>query len=166
MSKLKWALIGLLALPTAEFAGFLLVAISIGWLWATVALVSTSALGIALLRHRGRHALGRLMEALRNDGIAALRLDSPAVASLLGAALLVLPGFITDVVGGALFLPAFRNWAAGMLGNVTSAARQGNRGRDPIIDLEPGEWRRISDHRRGEGKRTQRRSKRESKGVP
>ena len=41
MSKLKWALIGLLALPAAELAGFLLVAILIGWLWATVALVST-----------------------------------------------------------------------------------------------------------------------------
>ena len=165
MSMLKWALIGLLALPAAEFAGFLLVAISIGWLWATVALVSTSALGIALLRHRGRHALGRLMEALRNDGIAALRLDSPAVATLLGAALLVLPGFITDVVGGALFLPRFRKWAATTLENSTRAARQGHRGRDTIIDLEPGEWRRIGDQQRGEGKRAQRRSERENKGT-
>jgi UPF0716 protein FxsA len=166
MSMLKWALIGLLALPAAELAGFLLVAVSIGWLWATVALVGTSALGIALLRRRGRHALGRLTEALRNDGIGALRLDSPAVASLLGAVLLVLPGFITDVVGGALFLPAFRKWAASTLGSITSAARQGNRGRDPVIDLEPGEWRRIGDHRRGEGERAQRRSKRQTKSVP
>ena len=160
MSMLKWALIGLLALPAAELAGFLLVAIAIGWLWATVALVSTSALGIALLRRRGRHALGRLTEALRNDGIAALRLDSPAVASLLGAALLVLPGFITDVVGGALFLPSFRKWAASTLGNATSAARQSNRGGDPIIDLEPGEWHRIGDQQRGEAEQVAHRKSR------
>ena len=165
MSMLKWALIGLLALPAAELAGFLLVAISIGWLWATIALVSTSALGIALLRRSGRHAFGRLTQALRNDGIAALRLDSPAVATLLGAALLVLPGFITDVVGGALFLPRFRKWAARRLGNVTSAARPGNRGRDPVIDLEPGEWRRIGDHQRDKAERARRGSKREKKSV-
>jgi UPF0716 protein FxsA len=165
MSMLKWALIGLLALPAAELAGFLLVAIAIGWLWATLAVVSTSALGIVLLRRTGRHALGRLTEALRHDGIAALRLDSPAVASLLGAALLVLPGFITDVVGGALFLPPFRKWAASTLENATRAARQGHHGGDPIIDLDPDEWHRMGDQQRVEAERAQRGSERENKGA-
>ena len=67
----------------------------------------TSVLGVLLLRRRGSHELARLIDALRTDGIAALRLDTPGAAGLLGTLLLVLPGFITDIVGGALFLPPF-----------------------------------------------------------
>src|SRR5438105_2896927 len=96
MSLVKCVLIGLLVLPPAELAGFLLVALLVGWLWAGLAFIGTSVLGVALLKRSGRHELARLTDAVRNDGIAALRLDSPGAAALLGAVLLVLPGFITD----------------------------------------------------------------------
>ena len=33
MSLVKWAFIGVLLLPAAEFVGFALVALAIGWLW-------------------------------------------------------------------------------------------------------------------------------------
>jgi UPF0716 protein FxsA len=155
MSLVKWAFIGLLVLPAAEIVGFLLVATLIGWLWAGIAFVATSVLGVILLKRSGRRDLARLADALRNDGISALHLDSPGVAPMLGTILLVFPGFITDVLGGALFLPVFRRWAAGAL---AKTAQKRDRGpQDNIIDLEPGEWHQIADQDRASRRKSSRR---------
>jgi UPF0716 protein FxsA len=165
MSLVKWAFIGLLVLPAAEIVGFLLVAALMGWLWAGIAFVATSVMGVLLLKRSGRRDLARLAEALRNDGIAALHLESPGVASMLGTILLVFPGFITDVLGGVLFVPAFRRWAAAAL---AKTAKTHNRKRDrkhhhgpqdSIIDLEPGEWHQIPDQSRARRRKSRREAK-------
>jgi UPF0716 protein FxsA len=154
MSLVKWAFIGLLALPAAEIAGFLLVAALVGWVWAGIAFVATSVLGVMLLKRTGRRELARLAEALRNGGIAALHLDAPGVAPMLGTLLLVFPGFITDILGGALFVPAFRRWATAALARaVNKAVKERSRKRHhgpqhDIIDLEPDEWHQIPDQSR------------------
>jgi UPF0716 family protein affecting phage T7 exclusion len=76
---------------------------------------------------------------------------------VLGGILLVFPGFITDALGATLFVPALRQWAARKL--AASPAPRPRRGRDDrVIDLEPGEWHRIPDRRRG--------GRRRSKGQP
>jgi UPF0716 protein FxsA len=164
MSLVKWAFIGLLALPAAEIVGFLLVASLIGWLLAGIAFVATSVLGVMLLKRTGRRDLARLGDALRNDGIAALHLESPGVASMLGALLLVFPGFVTDALGGALFVPAFRRWAAAALATVVNQAvneRDRKRRHGPqgdIIDLEPGEWHQIPDQSRARRRKSRRKA--------
>jgi UPF0716 protein FxsA len=145
MSLVKWAFIGLLVLPAAELVAFLLAAALIGWLKAGALLVATSVVGALVLRRSGRGDLGRLRAAFQRDGIQAIHLETPGMATLLGGILLVFPGFITDVLGAALFLPAARRWAAGKL----ARARRARRRDDRVIDLEPGEWQQISDHKRG-----------------
>ena len=145
MSLLKWAFIVLLVLPVAELAAFLLAATMVGWLWTALALVGTSLLGIVLLKRSGSYELARLAGALRSDGTGALRLDLPGAGTLLGAILLVLPGFITGILGGALFIPQFRRWATSTL----SAKRAGRISRTstirarPHIDLKQTEWHQI-----------------------
>jgi UPF0716 protein FxsA len=164
MSLVKWAFIGLLALPAAEIVGFLLVAALIGWLWAGIALVATSVLGVTLLKRTGRRDLARLVEALRNDGIAALHLESPGVASMLGALLLIFPGFVTDVLGGSLFVPAFRRCTAAALAKAVNKAVQGRDRKhrhgpqDAIIDLEPGEWHQVPDQSRARQRKSRRKA--------
>jgi len=161
MSLVKWTFIALIGLPAAEIAGFLVVAALIGWLRAGIALLATSVLGVMLLRRSGRRDLARLVDALRRDGISALRLDSPAAATMLGTLLLVLPGFITDAIGAALFVPALRRWAAAALAHI-SRGRTNRRGRAPhdvVIDLEPGEWHRIPDRSAGRRKSTRPKSR-------
>jgi len=150
MSLVKWTFIALIGLPAAEIVGFFVVAALIGWLWAGIAFLATSVLGVILLRRSGRRDLTRLVHSLRNDGISALRLDSPAAATMLGTILLVLPGFITDVLGAALFVPALRRWAAAALAHAVqeSSNRRGHAPRDHVIDLEPGEWHRVPDRSR------------------
>ena len=145
MSLVKWAFIGLLALPAAEIALFLLLAAVIGWFWTLSLFVATSALGIFLLRRSGRRDLARIADALATDGLRGFSRDRQRLARVLGAFLLVLPGLITDLAGAALFIPAVRRWAV----RAIARPRQKPQSRESIIDLEPGEWRRIPEKKRG-----------------
>jgi UPF0716 protein FxsA len=160
MSLVKWAFLGLLALPAAELVAFMIVAALIGWQWAGVALVATSILGVMLLRRTGRRDLARFADAVRADGLAALHLDAPGAANMLAALLLVVPGFVTDALGAALFVPAFRRWASAALARPLTAARRHRHGAPgEIIDLEPGEWRQIPEERRPRQRSPRRKTK-------
>jgi UPF0716 protein FxsA len=142
MSFIKWAFIGLLMLPAAEMAAFLVVVYLTGWFWAIAMCVATSVIGVVLLRSIGRTGL----EPLRR-GHRALHLRTPAAATMVAGILLILPGFITDFIGAGLLVPPLRRWA------VIALTRLGRRRRRPrdsrMIDLEPGEWHQIPDHKTG-----------------
>jgi UPF0716 family protein affecting phage T7 exclusion len=146
MSLVKWSFIGLLVLPAAEVAAFLLVAALIGWLAATTLFVATSIIGFILLRRSGRGDLDRLRAAFAQDGIQALHLETPGAAPMLGGILLIFPGFITDILGAALFLPPLRRWAVGRLARAARERRRARRD-DHVIDLAPDEWHQIPDRR-------------------
>ncbi len=149
MSLVKWTFIGLIALPAAELICFVLVAAAVGWLWAGLLLVMTSALGIALLRQSGGRDLTRLADALRDNGLAALQLSTPGVARMLGAALLVIPGFLTDVLGAALLVPTSRRWIGGWLVKAVRRPQQDPR----VIELAPGEWHQLTEPERSRRRR-------------
>ena len=159
MFFVKWGLIGLIALPAAELAAFVLVAAVFGWLKATMLLLATSLAGLALLRRSGRAHLAQLRQAVAQDGIGAVDLESPAFAAVLGGILLLVPGFITDVLGAALFVPVARRWFARKLSTLARADRRRREGH--VIDLEPNEWRRLDAGRErrwadGQGRRPRR----------
>jgi UPF0716 protein FxsA len=83
--------------------------------WPTVALLLGGALlGSLLLRHQGRGAWRRF-----NEAIAARRFPGKEVADgaliVIGATLLLTPGFLTDVVGLLLLLPPTRALARRLL---------------------------------------------------
>jgi UPF0716 protein FxsA len=147
MSLVKWGFIGLVLLPPAELAAFVLVAVLIGWLPAAALFVATSIAGALLLRRCGRDNLDRLRAAFSRDGLRAIHIETPGAATLLGGILLIFPGFITDLAGVALFVPGLRRWAAGRLAAAARERRRGSGG-PPVIDLDPGEWRQIPDQRR------------------
>jgi len=155
MSLVKWTLIGLLVLPAAELFAFFLVAALIGWLWAAGLFIATSILGALLLRRFGRADLDRLRTAFARDGIRALHLETPGMATMLGGILLIFPGFITDLLGAALLLPTVRRWAAAKLATFARSSRRTPRD-DRVIELEPGEWHQIPER----GRRQRRKSKR------
>ena len=155
MSLVKWTIIGLLVLPAAELFAFFLVAALIGWLWAAGLFIATSILGALLLRRFGRADLDRLRTAFARDGIRALHLETPGMATMLGGILLIFPGFITDLLGAALLLPTVRRWAAAKLATFARSSRRTPRD-DRVIELEPSEWHQIPDR----GRRRRRKSKR------
>ena len=155
MSLVKWTLIGPLVLPAAELFAFFLVAALIGWLWAAGLFIATSIAAVLLLRRFGRADLDRLRTAFARDGIRALHLETPGMATMLGGILLIFPGFITDLLGAALLLPTVRRWAAAKLATFARSSRRTPRD-DRVIELEPGEWHQIPDR----GRRRRRKSKR------
>jgi UPF0716 protein FxsA len=143
MSLVKWAFIAVLLLPVAEVATFVLIALLIGWFWAVCLLLATTALGILALRRSGRHDIDRFRAAFAQDGIRAIHLESPGFGPMLGGILLVFPGFITDVLGAMLLVPAFRRYFSRAIRRANDARR---RQRDPsLVDLTPKEWHQVSE---------------------
>ncbi len=96
-----------LAVPLIEVALFVLVGGQIGAL-ATIALVvATAVVGTALLRRQGLATLAAAEAAMaRGEPPLAQMLDG--VCLLVGAVLLLTPGFLTDAIGFFLLVPAGR----------------------------------------------------------
>jgi UPF0716 protein FxsA len=151
MSLVKWAFVGVILLPVAETAVFIAMVLAIGWPWAVILFVATSVVGMLVLRRIGRADFNRLRQAVATGGIRAIHLDSPGLATLAGGILLVLPGFITDVLGALLFVPPVRRWASAAIGR---ALRKRRAARDPsVVDLTPEEWHHVSDRIEDGGRR-------------
>jgi UPF0716 protein FxsA len=122
-----------------ELAAFIAVAQNIGFGGALLLGLATSLAGFALLRQIGRGAL----EHLRSSISGARSQQSDMVDGLiraLAAVLLILPGFISDLVGLALAAPSVRQILARRFGAGGAVASVQRRGRPEIVDLAPGEW--------------------------
>jgi len=143
MSLVKWAFIGVLLLPAAEFVAFALVALAIGWLWAALLFLGTTAIGLQVLRRAGRRDFDRFRSTLGRQGIRAINLETPGLATTVGGILLVLPGFITDVLGALMLLSPGRRLIAAAIARAVKKQRAASQ--PDVIDLKPGEWHQISE---------------------
>ena len=140
MNVAKWLMLALLALPLAELAAFIAVAAMIGLAWALALVLAGSLTGMLVLRHAGGNHIARVRVALGDGGATALHADSDGFLILLAGILLLIPGFITDVLGLALLVAPLRRALARVLGQQTAPPRH-----DGIVDLEPEQWRRVGD---------------------
>ncbi|PZV38612.1 FxsA family protein [Mesorhizobium kowhaii] len=143
-----------LALPLLEIAGFVVVGRQVGAL-ATVGLVLASSIaGALLLRHQGFSVMTRIRAEMDAGRDPSRQLAHGAMV-VLAAILLIIPGFITDIIGLLLFLPPVRDlaWRAlkGRVVLATNFSTGGFRGRqrDKTIDLDDGDYSRSDDYARG-----------------
>jgi UPF0716 protein FxsA len=92
------------ALVLAEIASFVIVGQAVGVLGTLLLVVLAAALGIALLRRQGGEALAQMRGTLRTG-----RDPRPALLRggfrLVAALLLIVPGFLGDIVAVLLLLP-------------------------------------------------------------
>ena len=88
---------------------FHLIATPIGVGWTLVWIFATGLIGILLLRLEGVRVLFRIYERLRQEELPTHELLDMGMV-LMGAFLLVLPGFFTDFSGVLMLLPPVR-WA-------------------------------------------------------
>jgi UPF0716 protein FxsA len=112
--RLKLAL-GLAVL--AELVVFVIVAAWIGVGWTVLAALATSALGVLLLGRQGTRALTDLRARARTRRGAGTELGNAGLVAL-GGLLMVLPGFLGDVVGLLCLLPGTRGLVRRALGGV------------------------------------------------
>jgi UPF0716 protein FxsA len=136
----KLILIGVVALPFLEIAAFWLVAAKIGFFNAFFLLLAGSAAGVMLLSWLGRRFLTRVATTLQERNQAELQAKPGSIMTGIGAFLIALPGFITDVIGIALLLPPVQSWIASRFAVERARA-------DGVIELEDGEWHRKPDRR-------------------
>lgn len=101
------ALLFLLIWPLAEVFVAVLVAESIGVLYTVLLLLAAWPLGRWALRSQGGAAWRRLKVAVA-DGRAPAREVLEGTLVVAGGVLLMIPGFITDVIGICLLLPPIR----------------------------------------------------------
>lgn len=93
--------------PLVELFVIIQVGQAIGVWWTIGLLVAASLLGSALVRAQGRSAWRRFGAALQSGRVPAREVLDGALI-LFGGALLLTPGFLTDVLGLSLLLPPTR----------------------------------------------------------
>jgi UPF0716 protein FxsA len=94
-------------IPIAELYVIIQVGQAIGLVPTLAILIADALLGSFLLRHQGRSAWRRFNEALDQRRFPG-REVADGVMITFGGALLLTPGFITDIVGLALLIPPSR----------------------------------------------------------
>jgi UPF0716 protein FxsA len=124
--------LGLVAL--AEVIVYVLVASQIGIGWTILLTLATSVLGWMMLARQGMRAVRELQERARSRRPAGRALGDAGMAGV-GGLLMVLPGFIGDVVGLMCLLPGTRTVIRALIGRVFAArvlAHLPDRARGPV----------------------------------
>lgn len=96
-----------IVVPIAELAILIQVGQAIGVWWTIALLVADAVLGSMLARSQGRAVWRRFNEALQ-AGRAPAREVLDGTLVLFGGALLLAPGFLTDILGAVLLIPPTR----------------------------------------------------------
>jgi UPF0716 protein FxsA len=122
-----------IVVPIAELAVLIQVGQLIGVWWTIALLVADAVIGSWLARSQGRSVWRRFNEALR-AGRAPAREVMDGALVVFGGALLLTPGFLSDILGVVLLLPptrAFvravlvRRYAGRMVASMTTGPRMG-----------------------------------------
>lgn len=100
-------LVAVIALPVVEIALFIKSAQWIGILPTILAAIGAGALGLALVRRQGFELVMRTRAQFERGEVPVAEVFDGLCLALAGA-LLVLPGFFSDVVAIALLLPPVR----------------------------------------------------------
>jgi UPF0716 protein FxsA len=142
-----------IAVPIAELAVIIQVGQAIGIWWTIGLLIADSLLGSWLMRHQGRASWRRFNEAVAAGHVPTREVLDGALV-IFGGALLLTPGFLTDILGLVLLVPPTRAIVRAVLARRLTArmVAAANRPRAPhaydvegtAVDVDPD---RI-EHRR------------------
>jgi UPF0716 protein FxsA len=141
MRMVKMIACGLLLLPVAEVAAFLLVAGLIGVAGAVLLLILTSLAGLAVLRRSGTAVTVWRGGGAAAAGVTASRLAGRDAGAVIAGILLLLPGFITGLAGAVMLHAKSRQWL--LRAAISRMAGQRRTPGPQVIDLSPEEWQSL-----------------------
>ena len=137
------AVFALIAL--AEVATFFWVGSKIGLIWALAMAVATAVIGAYLVRRAGLSALSRIRARISQGELPGRELSDGA-AILVSGALLISPGFITDLIGFLMLTPTIhvlihRTLSKRLTGRITTFTANRRTGSNAgqihdVIDIE------------------------------
>ena len=105
-------IIGLFLWGWVEISVFIFVSNEIGRLLTFLGVFLTAIIGIHFLKSRGLSVLNRVRNDLAQGHPPVISI-ADSISLVIGGALLLIPGYVTDSVGLLLFIPVFRT-VAGM----------------------------------------------------
>ena len=94
----------------AEMSAFIYIGSEIGGLLTLLGVFVTAIFGIALLKRQGLSVLSRIQADLAK-GRAPVTSIADSISMVVGGALMLIPGYVTDGIGLLLFLPGIRTLA-------------------------------------------------------
>jgi UPF0716 protein FxsA len=152
--RIRWAALALVVALAAEITVFIVVGNLIGFGYTVLILLAFMALGAVLLRQEGLRAWRRYQSVASSGERPGPQLTRSLVG-LLGAVLLLVPGFITDVVGLALFVPPIRVLASRGLtvlaGRQLASAAMGDLFGPRLVKVRAGRPTRTTADRDADG---------------
>lgn len=134
-----------LIIPIIEVYLLIEVGSRIGALWTILLVITTATIGVNLLRQQGISTLMRANQAMSQGQVPAMEMMEGLFLAV-GGALLITPGFFTDVMGFTCLLPFTRRALIQYLllnSTITTSysAHQENKGPADSHTIE-GEYRR------------------------
>lgn len=105
-----WLLVAFLAVPLIEIALFIQVGGIIGLGWTLLIVVVTAVLGAYMVRNQGAQVMNQVRQSFSEVRDPSEPLAHGAMILFAGA-LLLTPGFFTDIFGFLLLIPKFRSFA-------------------------------------------------------
>jgi UPF0716 protein FxsA len=145
--RLSWLLVLLfLVMPLAELFVIIQVGQLIGVWWTILLLIADSIIGAWIVRREGARAWTALQNALAAGKMPSTEIADGALI-LLGGAMMLTPGFVTDILGVVLMLPLTRPFFRRILATVvqkrlvtaTMPSTFGPRARPTNDDIVTGE---------------------------
>jgi UPF0716 protein FxsA len=110
--RLPWVGLALLLLAAVEITIFIIVGKAIGAGWTVLLVLATSVLGAWALRGIGPRSWRTFREDVQ-EGRPPGNAATEGLLALVGGVLLLIPGFLTDVIGALLLIPLVRRLVRG-----------------------------------------------------
>jgi UPF0716 protein FxsA len=104
-----WILLAILAMPLVEIAGFVVVGSYLGVAGTLLAVMASVVLGVIILRRAGWRAIESLRGTVSSKTLPTIAALDNAYLMLAGL-LLILPGFVSDIIALLILLPPVRDW--------------------------------------------------------
>lgn len=133
-----------IGVPLVEIAVFIKVGGQIGLLATLAIVIATAVAGTAMLRLQGLATMVRVQRALER-GEMPIYAVFDGFCLLLAGALLLTPGFVTDAIGGLLFVPAFRNLLRQLLARHLRIRGHRHNARQHDDTTINGEWEEVNE---------------------
>ena len=141
MVPFHWLLILFVTVPLVEIYLLIEIGERIGAFPTIMMVVLTAMVGAKLVRAQGLVTIARVRHSLDNGHVPATALLE-GVALLLAGALLLTPGFFTDVVGFLILVPNLRQRAMQWVLHRAVVASASEQTRGPKTRTIDGEYRR------------------------
>lgn len=137
----------ILGFPIAELLSVLIMADLFGALVTFLLLAAGAVAGVYVLKSAGRTAIAELRRRAGSGRVDSAVLGRMPRLALVGV-LLIIPGFVSDLMALALSLPALRERLVKVVRSGAVGAEEPRARRPVIIELDRSDYRPLDDSRR------------------